>query len=295
VSHLGRGTCTRPLPGAAVLICLVAVGLSACATRLSSRSMAPASNLPSQGQTLSVTLESMDTALSAALLQVAAAPSAATHRRAAVEYRRLGVLDMAHTHYSKAVEFDKNDVASLDALARIWRDWGTPELGLGDAYRAVRLAPKSAAAANTVGTLLHVAGQLRLARQWYMRAIILEEAAAYAHNNLCYVLIMMQEPDAVSACQRAVAASPKSSVARNNLALAFAAAGDIESARQQFAKASGPAAATYNLGILYMALRDYPKAAGQFADAFRADPQFTRAAARAGQARRAAEAQAGTR
>jgi tetratricopeptide (TPR) repeat protein len=295
VHHLRRGTCTRPLPRVAVLICLIAAGLPACASRLSSRTVPPRSGPPSQAQTFSLTLESFDQPLSAALVQLAAAPSAVGHRRVAGEYRRLGVLDMAYTHYMKAVEIDRRDAISLDALARIWRDWGFPERGLTEAYHARTLAPDSPVVANTIGTLLQAMGQIRSARAWYMRAVNLDAQAAYALNNVCYVLIMMQQPDAIATCQRAVAASPKSSVARNNLALAFAAAGDIESARQQFAKASGPAAATYNLGILYMALRDYPKAAGQFADAFRADPQFTRAAARAGQARRAAETQAGTR
>jgi tetratricopeptide (TPR) repeat protein len=272
--------------------CVIACLLAACATQhrpsLPETTRAAASSLTQ-------TLESTDKALSAALTRLALAPSAPAHRRVAAEYRRRGVLDTAYTHYAKAAALDPKDADSFDALARIWRDWGFPERGLTEAYRARALAPESPVVANTIGTLLQAMGQIRPARAWYMRAVNLDAHAAYALSNVCYVLIMMQEPDAIATCQRAVASAPKSTVARNNLALAFAAAGDIDSARQQFAKASGPAAATYNLGILYMALRDYPKAAGQFADAFRADPQFTRAAARAGQARRAAEAQAGTR
>jgi tetratricopeptide (TPR) repeat protein len=284
-SRIARGA-------SAVGSCVIACFLAACATQ-------HRPSLPDATRTarpsLTPTLESTDEALSGALLQLALAPSAPAHRRVAAEYRRRGVLDTAYDHYARASALDPKDADSFDALARIWRDWGFPERGLTEAYRARALAPDSPVVANTIGTLLQAMGQMRPARSWYIHAVNLDAHAAYALNNVCYVLIMMQEPDAVATCQRAVAASPKSSVARNNLALAFAAAGDIDSARQQFAKAMGPTAATYNLGILYMALRDYPKAVGQFADAFRADPKFTRAAARAGQARRAVEAQAGTR
>ena len=56
------------------------------------------------------------------------------------EYRRLGVLDLAHAQFTAAVRADPADAASFDALARIWRDWRFPHLGIEDAYRAVQLA-----------------------------------------------------------------------------------------------------------------------------------------------------------
>lgn len=283
-------------PAVAALACLAAALLSACAARGGSRaSTAPVGHeRAARVSTLSPTLESFDERLSQALLVLASNPGAEAHRRVAGEYSRLRILDMAHEHYTRATDLDPKDPASFDALARIWRDWGTPHLGLPAAYRAVRLAPKSAVAANTLGTVLEATGQLRLARQWYAQAIALEPDAAFALNNFCYSLILLEQPDAVDACRRAVAAAPQSSVARNNLGLAYAAAGDLAKAREEFTRV-GHAAADYNMGILHMAMRDYRAAARQFASALQANPYSMRIARRSLQARVAADAQEGTR
>src|SRR5436190_20026663 len=89
------------------------------------------------GGSFAATLESSDGRLSAALFQLAATPSADAQRRVAIEYRRLGVLDMAQEHFSAAVKLDPTDALSYDALARIARDWGVPKMALPDARHAV--------------------------------------------------------------------------------------------------------------------------------------------------------------
>ena len=242
--------------------------------------------------TLAMTLEAQDERLSAVLLVLAVAPRAETHRQAAIEYRRLGVLDKAHEHFSNAVRLDRSDAVSYDALARIWRDWGAAHLGLADAYRAVHYAPNSAAAANTLGTLLQAMENFEGAKLWYARAIHLDKNAWYALNNLCYAMVLTGEA-AINTCQAAVAAAPgaKAKVAQNNLALAHVAAGDADSAKQWFRRASDPATASYNYGIAMMATRAYEEATAAFQEALRADPLFTLAATRARQARLAARAE----
>jgi tetratricopeptide (TPR) repeat protein len=240
-------------------------------------------------KTLAMTLESQDGRLAAAILAVGVAPRADTYRQLAREYRRLGVLDKAHEHFSNAVAVDPTDASSYDALARIWRDWGTAYLGLGDAYRAVYYAPGSAPAANTLGTLLQATGHLEEAKLWYARAIHLDKEAWYALNNLCYAEVLTRQA-AVNTCQAAVAAAPgnKAVVPQNNLALAHVAAGDRNGARQWFRRAGEPATASYNYGIAMMATRAYEEAAAAFDEAVKADPRFTLAAKRAQQARLAA-------
>ena len=98
---------------------------------------------------------------------------------------------------------------------------------------------------------------------------------------------------AISTCQAAVGAAPgiKASRAQNNLALAYAAAGDADGARQWFRRAGEPATANYNYGIAMMATRAYREAATAFGEALTADPQFTLAAVRARQARLAARSE----
>ncbi len=73
--------------------------------------------------------------------------------------------------------------------------------------------------------------------------------------------------------------------ARNNLALAYAAAGNFARARQELEISTDAAAVQYNVGILYMADHQYAKAISAFDAAARLKPHFERAEARARQAR----------
>ena len=66
----------------------------------------------------------------------------------------------------------------------MWRDWGLAKLGLADARAAVKHAPHSAAAHNTLGTLLEATGRFRDARRAYDRALALDRGATYALANL---------------------------------------------------------------------------------------------------------------
>jgi Tfp pilus assembly protein PilF len=86
-------------------------------------------------------------------------------------------------------------------------------------------------------------------------------------------------------------APAEAGVARNNLALAYGAAGDLISARQWFRRAADIPTADYNYGILMMSTRSYGEAEKAFHDALSGDPEFTLAAVRARQARVASAAE----
>jgi tetratricopeptide (TPR) repeat protein len=229
-----------------------------------------------------LTVETWDPKLSSALAMAALSRTADAQVLVAAEYRRLGILDVAYAHLTKAVGLDDRNAAAHEGLARIWRDWGFPQLGLADAEKAVRLAPASPSAANTLGTLLAAAGKLDAARRWYERSLTLDPGAPYALNNLCYTSIMQRRADAVDTCERATVADPGSQVVRNNLALAYAARGDLERARSTFEPA-GQAASSYNMGMVYLGQGRYRKAIAAFQQASRVNPHVTVAAARARQ------------
>jgi tetratricopeptide (TPR) repeat protein len=292
---------------ALLMACLAFTMLPACAARRGARSevvgrgergsldsyiakVREASVAARPSTSFAPTIESSDPKLSAALTALAVSNTAEGHRRVATEYRRIGVLDMAYKHLTDAIRLDSHDAAAYDGLARIWRDWGIPRLGLGDAYRAVALAPESASAANTLGTLLEGLGETKSARQWYERSLALNPQASYALVNICYSSIMMQQRDALDVCQRAVAHAPESAIARNNLALAYAARGDFANARAEF-QHSADSVAEYNLGIAYLATHKYPEALEAFHAALRLDPLSLEAAQRARQARASALAE----
>jgi Flp pilus assembly protein TadD len=159
-----------------------------------------------------------------------------------------------------------------------------PHLGVGDAYRAIYYAPKSAATRNTLGTLFQAMGRRAEARTQYEMAARLDPSAGYAHNNLCYGWILEGDSTrALEACRRALSLDPESPIANNNAGLAHALAGDLTAARQSFAHA-GRAAAAYNSGVVNLAARNWDEASKDFLDAFAADPSLRSAAIRARQA-----------
>jgi tetratricopeptide (TPR) repeat protein len=237
-----------------------------------------------EGRPAARTVEGSDAALAAALLAATAQPSPENYRNVAAEYRRVRVYDKAQEYLTRALKFDPKDATTHDALARTWRDAGFPHLGLGDSYRAIYYAPRSAAARNTLGTLFQAMGRRAEARTQYEMAARLDPVAGYAHNNLCYGWILEGDSvRALQACRRALSLDPESPIAHNNAGLAYALAGDMTAARESFAHA-GRAAAAYNSGVVNLATRQWDEASKDFLDALAADPSLRSAAIRASQA-----------
>jgi tetratricopeptide (TPR) repeat protein len=152
--------------------------------------------------------------LGAALRRLAAAPSVRQEIEVAHAYRDAGILDLAHDHYAAAARRDPREPAAWDGLARIWRDWGYPQLGLGDAHRAVWADPESPITRNTLGTILQLLGNTREAREEYARAEALDPRAAYAHFNLAIVSTRLgRDIEAAEAFERAAALDPSMKIA----------------------------------------------------------------------------------
>ena len=134
-------------------------------------------------------------------------------------------------------------------------------------------------------------GKFDEAKRWYWRAVAVDANAWYALNNLCYAEIMTRQPYAIAMCERAITAAPDSAIARNNMALAHAASGDLDGAKTWFRRATNTATADYNYGIVMMSERKYRDAQEAFRLALLADPDSVLAARRARQARLAADAE----
>jgi Flp pilus assembly protein TadD len=241
---------------------------------------------PESNGGFAATVEGQDPALAAALLELAAFPAAAVHRRAADRFRDLGILDKAYDHYASARTLDPADAEAYEGLARIWRDWGFPHLGLADASRSVYYGPSRPSSHNTLGTLLAALGRGAEARRSYERALALDPAAAYVLNNLCYLSFLEGEiPRAVAECARALVLDPSLVAARNNLALAYAADRRDDLSRREFLAAGTQAAGLYNIGIVHLAEKRYARAVEAFEAAHRHRPSWAAARRRAGRAR----------
>src|SRR5262249_58811572 len=109
----------------------------------------------------SPTLEAADPELVAARLLLTSAPTADRHRTVAEAYARLGVADLAYDHFTAALRLNGRDAGSYDGLARVWRDWGRPDVGLGHADRAVFYPPGSPAPRNPPGAVLRRIGPVK--------------------------------------------------------------------------------------------------------------------------------------
>ena len=241
---------------------------------------------PSPSGVMAATLEGQDPDLKSALLELRLHPGAAQHLRVAERYRRLKILDVAHDHFERARQLDPTSAEAYEGLARIWRDWGFPNLGLGDASRAVYYAPLSATAQNTLGTVLTAMGRGAEARRAYERALALDPRAAYILNNLCYLSFLEGEiATAVTECQAALEVDPGLAPARNNLALAYAADKRDDLSDREFLAASNAAAGWYNIGIVDLAEKRFARASSAFAVAQQQRPSWAAAGERARKAR----------
>jgi Flp pilus assembly protein TadD len=250
---------------------------------------------PAHNQTTK-TLETQDRELMAALAIATAQPTAANYDEVATIYYQRGLLDGAYDYSRRSLRLEPAGAGAHERLARIWRDWGLPHLALADVHRAIYYAPASASARNTLGTILQSLGQRDAARRAYKMALALDEKAAYAYNNLCYLSFLDGRSDrAELECRIALALAPQLTAARNNLALAYAAAGRPDLARREFELAAGPAATAYNMGVVYLSLKRFDEAVGEFAMAHAMSPPFTEAAKRAGYARQRATEEAATK
>jgi len=242
------------------------------------------------------TLEMRDPRLAAARALLAEDPSPEHYRLVAESYARLGVGDAAYDHFMRAIGLNPRDASAYDGLARVWRNWGFPHLGLSDAHRAVFYAPDSPIAHNTLGTLLLDLGLVADARTAFERALALDGRAVYALNNLCYAYVMQgNHRSAIAACQRALDAEPTLVAAHINLGLAYVAAGDVDAGSREFSVDGDAATARYNLGVALLATRRFHDAARAFDQAVALKPSIPLGRQRAEQARQLAKsAAAGT-
>jgi tetratricopeptide (TPR) repeat protein len=235
------------------------------------------------------TIESTNPELSRALVLLAMHESAENHRLAAAAYRHAGVSDFAFRHYQRAVALEPCDAVSYDGMARVWRDWGMPELALSDVHRALYCNQKSAEIYNTLGTILQALGQGAGAHHAYESAVTLDPNAAFALNNLCYLEMSAGDVGRATAfCERALAAAPDLAAARNNLALIRARDGDLAGAEAGLRAGTVTGTALYNVGVMRLSEGRYAEAAQIFDRASAVDPRLTIARRRYVQARIAA-------
>jgi protein O-GlcNAc transferase len=270
-------------------VLLAAISIAACGTgRRPPPAYAPTSQnagASGAGGLGATAVEAHDPQLSDALAWLIVQRSPARLVAVGNRYYQLRIRDRAMDYYSEAITLDQSHGGALDGRARVLRDWGLTDEALSDALRAVRSSPDSATAINTLGTILQALGKHEEAAVVYMRAADLDRTAPYAMTNLCYLSFLAGQHEAAARdCSDALSRSNEFAPARNNLALAYAAAGQADRARSYFLGSPDDAVGHYNLGIVLLAQKRYDEAADEFHTATRRNPSFAAAHRRARQA-----------
>lgn len=274
-------------------VLLAASVVAACGTgRRPPPAYAPSSEparASSTGGLGSMAVETQDPQLSSALAWLMVDRSADRLVAVASRYYQLRIRDRAMDYYSEAIIVDGAHTGALDGRARVLRDWGLADEALGDALRAARSSPDSAASVNTLGTILQALGKYEEATIVYTRAADLDGGAPYAMTNLCYLSFLAGRlHTAARHCSTALSRSGAFAPARHNLALTYAAAGLSDTARSFFLNSTDDAVGHYNLGIVLLAQKRYADAATEFHAATRRNPSFAAAHRRARQAEHSA-------
>jgi protein O-GlcNAc transferase len=233
----------------------------------------------------SMAVEAHDPVLSNTLASLTLDRSAGRLVAVGNRYYQLQIRDKAFEYYSEAVALDGTYAAALDGRARVLRDWSFADEALADAQRAARSSPESAAANNTLGTILQALGKHDEAAVVYARSADLDRSAPYAISNLCYLSFLAGRlEDAARDCSDALSRSKGFAPARNNLALTYAASGNADTARSFLLGDADDAVGHFNLGIVLLAQKRYEEAAAEFHAATRRNPSFAAAHRRARQA-----------
>ena len=140
------------------------------------------------------TLEESSALLRARLAALAASPTPEAHLDVAAAYASYHVHDRAFDYLTAGLARYPKHAGLHDAVARLWRDWGLPDLALRHAHLAVRYAPDSAATLTTLGSVLWALDVHDDAARAFERAFALEPTARYARHNWCTAVAALGRP-----------------------------------------------------------------------------------------------------
>jgi tetratricopeptide (TPR) repeat protein len=194
-------------------------------------------------------------------------------------YHDFRIYDEAQRYYQKAIQLEPKNAAYHEYFARLWRDWGAPDLGINSAQQALQLKPDAPEGWNTLGTLYDRMGKRKQAVESYQKALAADPNLDYVYSNLCFTYLQDGDLDrATYYGQQAVRRNPSLIVAHNNLGLAYGMQGNFDQAFDEFKQAGDEAAARNNLGLLLLKKNHISESMEQFKLAARMKP-FYRAAA----------------
>lgn len=160
----------------------------------------------------------------------------------------------------------------------VYREQGLQAEAEADLKEALRIDSRLAAGHSALAVLYDQQGRGAEALVHHRRASELEPRNAGYLNNLGFSLFGHgRAREAIPVLHEALRAAPADARIRNNLGFAYAAAGDLSSAAEQFEKGGTAAEARNNMGWAYERRGSLAQAFDQYAEAIRLDPRSTTA------------------
>lgn len=157
----------------------------------------------------------------------------------------------ARKHYQAALKHDPKAVDAIVGIARLDEKMRRTSQAERGYRKALDYDANSVAAVLGLARLDQLAGRNVRAEQGFKKAINLQPDNAEAHASLgMFYGGVNRWDEAVTSLKRAVAANPKSSTYRFNLAKAIVQTGDLQAAMPHFAVTVGEAAGHYNIGYI---------------------------------------------
>lgn len=196
----------------------------------------------------------------------------------AASYAGYGIYDLALDEYRKIQALSPDNPHVYEAMGRLWRRWGAPGAAVADLQKAIALKPDFADAYNSLGMVFDGMGDYAQAENAYRAAIRIDPNLDYVHNNLCYNFILQKKlQKALDQCDLALQLNPFSSTALNNRGFILAMTGEYEKALDAFTRATDPAGAHNNLGLIYLEKKMFDEALTSFQKAGQLRPAYERA------------------
>jgi tetratricopeptide (TPR) repeat protein len=178
------------------------------------------------------------------------AGSAIYHANLAEALRSLGQLDRAADCCRTALRLQPRSAEAANSLGLVLLAQGRNAEAIEQFRAALRLKPDYAIACNNLGNALRLVGELDEAVIHFRRAAAIDPQLAEAHSNLGQLLLERRQPhDALAHLRTAVRLRPDLAEARNNLGNALRETGRLAEARQSYAEAlriNPSLAMTYN-------------------------------------------------
>jgi Flp pilus assembly protein TadD len=160
----------------------------------------------------------------------------------------------------------------------VYREQGLNTEAEADLKEALSIDQRLAPAHSALAVLYDVQGRSADALVHHRRAAELEPRNPGYLNNLGFSLFGHgRARDAIPILHEALRAAPTDARIRNNLGFAYASAGDLSRAADQFEKGGTAAEAKNNMGWAYERRGALPQAFDQYIEALRVDPRSSAA------------------